>query len=354
MTLAASVNGSQLLQPSTAYNRTFYMGVTALTLTATLSKNGGAFAAAGGTITQLSGGWYYIALTTTDTNTPGSLAYIITDGLTNIENICDQVAAPVLIGANMAHGDTGGANTSFALANDSDSVAAFSVTNANATGQAALFSGGAGDYFAVLGDGISQSGASFYASGDGSSARLKLSTISGDNSAASAVYGYGYNYVGLSEALGRFSLGLADYGGAAGATFKGNDFASQEQSGASLGQVTLTDYWGPTGIPASAGGMFFHSPDSMTVDYLATFADPTNFAALACIGSGTAGNGVIAVGSDGSRITFGAGNDTAAMSAFSGSGIYAFELCSDDFEAAAAFSAFTSSQLGLLVFGNAD
>jgi hypothetical protein len=44
-----------------------------MTLTVTLSKNGSAFAAAGATVTERTGGWYQVALSTTDTNTLGDL-----------------------------------------------------------------------------------------------------------------------------------------------------------------------------------------------------------------------------------------------------------------------------------------
>lgn len=72
-----------LLKQSTARTRTFLMvdstdhltGKTGLTVTLTLSKNGGAFGAAGGAVSEISSGWYSVALNTTDTNTLGDLAY---------------------------------------------------------------------------------------------------------------------------------------------------------------------------------------------------------------------------------------------------------------------------------------
>lgn len=72
-----------ILKQSTVYTRLFLMidstdhitGKTGLTVVVTLSKAGGAFGAAGGTVTEVSSGWYKIALTTTDTNTLGDLAY---------------------------------------------------------------------------------------------------------------------------------------------------------------------------------------------------------------------------------------------------------------------------------------
>jgi hypothetical protein len=88
-----------LLKQSTAYTRMFLMvdstdhitGKTGLTVTVTLSKAGGAFGAAGGTITEVSSGWYKIALTTTDTNTLGDLAYHCTSTGADATDIADQV-----------------------------------------------------------------------------------------------------------------------------------------------------------------------------------------------------------------------------------------------------------------------
>lgn len=68
-----------LLKQSTAFNLTFFMsssgdnvtGVTGLSPTVTISKNGGAFASGGGSVTEIGNGWYYYAATTTDTNTLG-------------------------------------------------------------------------------------------------------------------------------------------------------------------------------------------------------------------------------------------------------------------------------------------
>ena len=65
-------------------------------LVVNLSKAGGAFAAAGGTITEVSSGWYKIALTTTDTNTLGDLAYHITATGADPTDFVDQVCANIL------------------------------------------------------------------------------------------------------------------------------------------------------------------------------------------------------------------------------------------------------------------
>lgn len=84
---------------STAFNRPFYIGVTSLTLSVALSKNGGAFAAAGGAVTEISVGWYNLAMSTTDTNTVGALAWsIYGSGLPSILGLpVDQVMSPITI-----------------------------------------------------------------------------------------------------------------------------------------------------------------------------------------------------------------------------------------------------------------
>lgn len=70
-----------LFKQSTARNIPFFMvdstdsitGKTGLSPTVTLSKDGGAFAGAGGSVTEIGNGWYNLAATTTDTGTLGCL-----------------------------------------------------------------------------------------------------------------------------------------------------------------------------------------------------------------------------------------------------------------------------------------
>ena len=74
------------LKQSTTRNLVFWMysstdhvsAVTGITPTVTISKDGGSFASAGGTVTEIANGAYKIALTTTDTNTLGDLAFYCT------------------------------------------------------------------------------------------------------------------------------------------------------------------------------------------------------------------------------------------------------------------------------------
>lgn len=88
-----------LLKQSTAYTRMFLMvdasdhvsAKTGLTCTVNLSKAGAAFGAAGGTITEVANGFYKIALTTTDTNTLGDLAFHITGSGADPSDFVDQI-----------------------------------------------------------------------------------------------------------------------------------------------------------------------------------------------------------------------------------------------------------------------
>jgi hypothetical protein len=92
------------LKQSTTYTRLFLMvqsadhitGLTGASPTVTLSKAGGSFAAAGGTVTEVASGWYKIALTTTDTNTLGDLAFHVTAANGDPTDFVDQVTVNIL------------------------------------------------------------------------------------------------------------------------------------------------------------------------------------------------------------------------------------------------------------------
>jgi hypothetical protein len=102
-------------QQSVAYTRMFMMiltsdhvtGATSKTVTVTLSKAGGAFGAAGGTITEVSSGWYKIALTTTDTNTLSDLAFHCTATACDPTDFVDQVVSFSTIDAVRGASGTG-------------------------------------------------------------------------------------------------------------------------------------------------------------------------------------------------------------------------------------------------------
>ncbi len=90
-----------LIKQSSTYTRMFFMvdstdhvsPKTSLTVTVNISKAGGAFAAAGGTVSEVGNGWYKIALTSTDTNTLGELAYHCTATGADPTQFVDQIVA---------------------------------------------------------------------------------------------------------------------------------------------------------------------------------------------------------------------------------------------------------------------
>ena len=89
-----------LLKLSTAYTRMFLLidsadhvtGKTGVSPTVTISKAGAAFGAVGGTVTEVSSGWYKVAYTTTDTNTLGELAVHVTGASCDPTDFVDQVS----------------------------------------------------------------------------------------------------------------------------------------------------------------------------------------------------------------------------------------------------------------------
>lgn len=92
------------LQQNTAYNRMIFLvnasdhltkAISITSLAATLSKNAGAFAGAGGSIVEVGSGWYKLNMTTTDTATLGDLAVHVTDATGKVDDtdFVDQVIA---------------------------------------------------------------------------------------------------------------------------------------------------------------------------------------------------------------------------------------------------------------------
>lgn len=88
------------LKQSTVYTRTFFIVSSSDHLSAktgaapvvNISKAGGAFGAAGGAVTEIANGWYKVALSTTDTNTLGDLAYHITGTGADDTDFADSVS----------------------------------------------------------------------------------------------------------------------------------------------------------------------------------------------------------------------------------------------------------------------
>lgn len=97
---------------SSSYQRSFLMvqssdhitGATGATVAVTISKNGGSFGApsGGGTATEIANGWYYIALSSTDTATLGDLAIHCTATACDPTDFADQVVASASSAAAIA------------------------------------------------------------------------------------------------------------------------------------------------------------------------------------------------------------------------------------------------------------
>ncbi len=112
----------QRQQSSTMYPVTFFMadsvdritGKTGLSPTVTISKNGGAFGAAGGAITEIANGWYRLAGNATDRDTLGELVvHAVATGADPAELIVEVVAQnpfEVGLGSVVVDHDYGGAD----------------------------------------------------------------------------------------------------------------------------------------------------------------------------------------------------------------------------------------------------
>lgn len=191
------------LKQSTAYTRMFLLvdsadhvtGKTGVTPTVTLSKAGGAFGAAGGTITEVASGFYKIALTTTDTNTLGDLAYHATGTGCDPTDFVDQVSARLFDDLASPTNITAGTITTVTnltnapTAGDLTATMKASVTTA-ATAATPVAASVTGNVGGVATDGVSaaavsaaavtkiQSGLSTYAGGDTSGVTTLLSRLS--------------------------------------------------------------------------------------------------------------------------------------------------------------------------------
>ena len=84
------------IKQATVRVRTFFMVDAGLTVVVSLSKNGGAFAPADGVVSELSDGWYAVALAATDTDTLGDLAIFCTEATHDPVAFDDEVVGATL------------------------------------------------------------------------------------------------------------------------------------------------------------------------------------------------------------------------------------------------------------------
>lgn len=122
-------------------------GATGKTVTVTLSKNGAAFGAAAGSVTEISSGWYLLAANATDRNTLGTLAIHATatacdpmDATINIVNWDEMAGLPITVTPAVVSVNTGIVTTHVEVAAKTNAPAlAFTVTDS--TGAAINLSG---------------------------------------------------------------------------------------------------------------------------------------------------------------------------------------------------------------------
>lgn len=103
-----------LILNNSSYTRAFLMvysadhltGATGITVTVNLSKSGGAFAPAAGSVAAVGAGIYTVSLTGVDTATQGDLAYWCTGTNVDATNFIDQVIAANLNALNVTSGTT--------------------------------------------------------------------------------------------------------------------------------------------------------------------------------------------------------------------------------------------------------
>ncbi len=116
------------LKQSTVRNIAFFMssstdsitGKTGLTPTVTLSKDGAAFGAAAGSVTEIANGWYYLAATTADTGTLGDLLLHATG--TGADNCDDKYLVCLDLPGNTVSSVTGAVGSVTAAVTTTDTA----------------------------------------------------------------------------------------------------------------------------------------------------------------------------------------------------------------------------------------
>ena len=132
-----------LLRQATAYTRAFLLvqasdhitPLTGASPTVNISKAGGAFGAAAGAVSEISVGWYKVALSTVDTGTLGDLAYHVTAASGDNTDFVDQVVAidltdAVRLGLTALPNANAGASGGLPTGNSSGQVTVGSIAGA--------------------------------------------------------------------------------------------------------------------------------------------------------------------------------------------------------------------------------
>lgn len=246
---------------SVAYTRTFKMidsadhfsKKTGLTCTVNISKAGGAFGAAAGSVSEVANGWYKVALTTADTGTLGDLSFYITATGADDTDFVDQVIDPVR-----------GLGSPTALPNANAGASnGLPILGANATAisftAGLTISNAGGDALVLTSSG--SNGNAINASGNGTGAAL-LATAGATGNGIKAVGGAtsGSAIKASGTAGNAIALELAGQGSAAalsatgGATGAGATFVGGGTSGAGI-TVSTTSGDGLSITPTAGNGI---------------------------------------------------------------------------------------------------
>lgn len=331
-----------LLRQSTAYNRAFLMvlssdhvtGATGKTVTVNLSKACAAFGAAAGTVTEISSGWYKVALTTADSGTLGDLAYDCTASGCDPTDFCDQVIA-VDFSDTVRAGLTALPNAAAAAASGlpvlGTNATAISFTGGmtiSSSGGDALTlssSGGNGSALAAAGNGTGAGiKATAGATGNGlqviggatSGSAIKASGTAG-NAIALELAGQG-SAAGLSATGGATGIGITAVGGAtSGSGMKATGTAGNAIALEIVGQGSAAGIQSTGGATGSAfklvgGGTSGHGLAVTTTSGDGFNLTPTAGNGITATANGTSKHGIVATGgtagtSDGLKAAAGTG-----------------------------------------------
>ncbi len=241
---------------------------TGKTVVVTLSKAGAAFGAAAGAVSEVSGGWYKVALTTADTDTLHELAFNCTNTDCDPTQFTDQVG-PIPANIQQINGDaTDGNNATLSLkqlniVNSAGSALVASATGSNGNGINASGNGtgnGLNTTGGITGNGIggnggATSGSGMYLQALNSGSGLVSVGVAGAGVTITA----GTNSPGMSVQGGGTGAGIRSTGGLTGDGISGVGGATSGSglsvvaSGSGAG-ITATGTSNGNGITATGNG----------------------------------------------------------------------------------------------------
>jgi len=284
-------------------------GLTGATATTTISKNGAAFGAPAGAVTEIANGWYQVAGNATDTNTLGD---ILLHATATSADPCDMIVAQV-VAFNPRNANLG-------LTNVSSNVvqvlgAAISTTSAQLGVNVVNFGG-----TAVTGRDI---GASVLLSSGTATGQLNISTGNLVGSVGSVVGNIGGSVASVLGAVGSVTAAVTVTGTVngnliqiLGSAVPGTPAQVATSFGAFFNVVTPTGTVNslPAAIPGSAGGVFIAGSNATTTVNIIGSLSGSVGNVTGAVGSVTGNVGGNVVGSVGSVTAVVAANVTQVNS----------------------------------------